>query len=399
MRNIAAIIIMLLAFCGVSSAIGWQSVDCDTTSYYLYVSDTSQYAYQQPYAPFWEAMVELPKPAAVQQIDKPESDTASMQASAPQKKIILALPENLLLSQNPEYQTVKHDKQEFFCKLRKDVTTPIYTCRDVSRLIRHDSITMFLPFDTRNLNDYTVKQFGIKAKYVEIKNPLPPHFHIAINNSPIREKFPWMLILPVVLSVVLILLAVFFQNGYIPRIFNVVFYHNVFLHRVRERNVNADKSGMLLFLNYMLNAAILAIVLLYRYEYQFSASFFVGFATILVSLMLVYLIKAAISFAMARLFSCRDVFSLYYSNISYIMQALGVFLLVANVLNIYVNRQGMHEIFFYATLSGCAVAEIMKIFRLFKIIIDKHFSYFYLFLYLCAVEFLPVSLVIKYLSL
>ncbi len=398
MRNIAAIIIMLLAFCGVSSAIGWQPVDCDTTSYYLYVSDTSQYAYQQPYAPFWEAMVELPKPAAAEQ--EPHADAAAnTQASAQKKNNLLALPENLLLSQNPEYQTVKHDKQEFYCKLRKDNTTPIYTCRDVTRLTRHDSLTMFLPFDTRNLNDYTVKQFGIKAKYVEIKNPLPPHFHIDINDSPIHEKYPWTVVLPLVFGVVLILLAVFFQNGYIPRIFNVVFYHNVFLHRVRERNVNADKSGMLLFANYMVNAAVLATVVLYRYDYQFSVNFFVAFATLVVLLLAIYCLKAAISFAMANLFSCRDVFSLYYSNISYIMQATGVFLIVMNVLNIYVNKQGMHDFFFYATLLGCIVAEIMKIFRLFKIIIDKHFSYFYLFLYLCAVEFLPVSLVIKYLSL
>jgi len=404
MRTIAAILILLLAICGRVSAIGWQPVDCDSTSYLYCVQAMAGDTLRQPYAPYWEALVSLP-------VDEPKADEAaavepgagegaeSVSPSARERKNLFTLPADLLASQNPEYQTVRRDKQEYYVRLRKDNTTPIYTCRNVDKLTLRDSLTMFLPFDTRNLNDYTVKQFGIKAKYVEIKNPLPPHFHIDIDDSPIREHYPWMVILPVVLGVALVLMALFFQGGYVRRIFNVVFYHNVFMHRVRERNVNADKSGALLFVNYIVNAAIFATVVLYRYDYQFSASFFVAFLSLLVLVLLVYAVKAAISYAMAHLFSCRDVYQLYYSNISYIMQAGGVFLLVMNILNLYVNRQGLHDFFFYATLSGCAVGEIMKIFRLFKIIFDKHFSYFYLFLYLCAVEFLPVLLVVKYLSL
>lgn len=371
MRKILFTVLVMLALCRVCLAIGWQEVPCDSTSYIYYYTGANG-----------SGLVALP--------DEPKTPQVPV-------RILFHLPYNYLSAPNPEYQTVKHDKLEFYVRLRPDNTSAIYLS-NVYRLSRTDSLTMFLPFDNRNIDDYTVKQFGIKAMYVDLRKPLPPHFHIDISGEQVREQYPWGVVFPVILGVVLVLLAMFFQDGYISRIFNVVVYHNVYQHRMRERNVNADKSGGLLFANYIVNAALFAIVVIYRYDLHYKMDFSLMVALLAVAVLAVYLIKALVSVVLANLFNCRDIFNNHYHNVSYVMQATGVFLLVMNILSLYIDKQGIHDFVFFATLIGCSVAEILKIFRLIKIIIDKHFSYFYLFLYLCGVEILPVLLAVKILS-
>ncbi len=279
-----------------------------------------------------------------------------------------------------------------------DSTSIIYQTKDLDELCHQDSVLMFLPLSTRNLNDYTVKQFGIRAKYIEYKVPTKQYFHIDLNRSPIHEHYPWESIVPLMVSVVLVLLARFFMPGYISQLFLIVFYHNAFMSNVRERNVNADRAGYLLMSNYLINAALFAMVALYRYNYIFGTGFLASFSSLLVLLICIYLAKRMVSYLMSQLFGCDDVYELHYKNLSYLMHCAGVFLLCANVGNLYVNIQWAKDFIFWATVSGMAVAEFLKIIRLFKIIIEKHFSIFYLFLYLCAVEFLPVLVAIKMLS-
>lgn len=312
---------------------------------------------------------------------------------------LFSLPENYLESPNPDCQTIKHGKMEFWSRFGSDKTSYLYVSNKNHHLQLQDSLLMFLPFDTRNLGDYTVKAFGIKVKYIDLKVPMPEHFHIDLNKNPIHENFPWEVIVPIVLSIILVLYARFMQDGYISRVFMIGVYYNAFQNSVRERNVNADKAAIALFVNYLINAALLATICLYRYKYQFSAEFAIAYTMLFVGVLGVYWIKKFVSRIIAYFFDCGEIFALHYRNMSYLLQATGVFLLVVNMLSLYVRQQGIHDMVFYATASGCAVVEILKIFRLFKIIIDKHFSYFYLFLYLCAVEFLPVLLVIKFLSL
>lgn len=278
----------------------------------------------------------------------------------------------------------------------RDTTSIVYMAGD--RLVYNDSLRLFMPLSTRNLNDFTVKSFGIRAKYIEYKLPTKQYFHIDLNRDPIREKYPWEVIFPLLLSFIMVQMARFIKPGHIGEIFLINFFHNSFVSNVRERNVNADRAVAELTINYILNAALFVMIALYRYNYVFGIGFILSFLTLLLLIMAVYLVKRSISYVFAELFGCEDVFVLHYKNLSYVMCGLGVFLLCANICNIYVNIQWAHDCFFWATVLGIVAAEVLKILRLFKIIIEKHFPIFYLFLYLCAVEFLPILVVVKILS-
>ncbi len=401
MRKLAVMILLILAISRLGLAISWQPVPCDSTSFVFYTSSPG-YLHSAG-QPFWErygfivsANGEISETVSA---DGGISETHPSGLPKAPERHLFTLPANYLNAQNPVPPVVKSDKLEFYVKIRPDATSPVYLADDLHKLSKRDSLSMFLPFDTRNLDDYTVKQFGIRARNIDLRKPLPPHFHIDLNTDPIQEQYPWGVIVPIALGIVLGLLGMFNHEGYISRIFSVTVFHNAFLNRQRERNMNADRSGALLFINYLLCVSLLVIVAVYRYGYQLPLDFPLAFVALIVLVLAVYAVKSVISFFLAQLFGCKDVFTSYYHNVSYLMQATGVFLLVANIMSFYINKQGIHDFVFFATLIGCAVAEILKIFRLIKIIIDKHFSYFYLFLYLCGVEILPVLLAIKILSL
>ena len=397
MRNLLFTVLMVLAFSRVALAVSWLPVPCDSTSYVYY---TSAVRYSSPLWELWSSTVSAHGSASSSTVSAHGSHDTLQPSGPPQApaRHLFTLPEGYLDALNPVPAVVKVDKLEYYVRLKSDITSPIYFCRDMQKLTSRDSARMFMPFDTRNLDDYTVKQFGIRARNIDLRKPLPPHFHIDISGNPIQEQYPWAVIVPVGLGLVLVLLAMFNHEGYISRIFSVTVFHNAFLNRQRERNINADRSGALLFANYLLSVPLLAIVAIYRYGYQLPVDFYLAFVGLIILVLLVYGAKSVISLALAQLFGCRDVFVSYYHNVSYLMQASGVFLLVMNIMSFYINKQGIHDFVFYTTLVGCAVAEFLKIFRLIKIIFDKHFSYFYLFLYLCGVEILPVLLAIKILS-
>lgn len=54
------------------------------------------------------------------------------------------------------------------------------------------------------------------------------------------------------------------------------------------------------------------------------------------------------------------------------------------------------EIFYYAGFSAVSILYVARVLRLFLIFINRHVSLFYLILYLCALEILPVLIVVKY---
>ncbi len=396
-RLFTVITILMTAFCGIASAISYRPVPCDSTSFYYCAVHGDEAVYDAPWL-----TEPLGLAAEGEDVDsgsvEGKNSVSKPSVSSPEVPALFKLPADYLSSSNPEYKKVKRDNVEYLSNIKRDGSSVVYMNRDLAKLGHYDSVTMFLPLSTRNLDDYTVKSFGIRAKYIDLKVPLKPHFHIDLNKNPIREQYPWEALFPLLFGVFLVLMAKFFMPGYIGELFLIVFYHNSFMSNVRERNVNADRAGALLMLNYFINAALLAMVALYRYEYVFGAQFMVSFLSLLMLLVAVYFVKRVVSYALSSLFGCVEVYELHYKNLSYIMHCLGVVLLCANVGNLYINIQWAHDSMFWMTVFGAAVAEFLKIFRLFKIIFDKHFPVFYLFLYLCAVEFLPVLVVVKILS-
>ena len=281
--------------------------------------------------------------------------------------------------------------------MEPDSTSRVYFSASALELSEADSVNLYMPFSSEN-EDIIFTSFGIKAEFVKIKPPVYERFHIDLNKDKFKEVYPWQVFLPLFFCVTLILLARFYVSDSIKRVFLAVFYDNAFHNAISEKNVNADKAGYMLFICYLVNAVLVICICLFRYESAFVENFGRALMILIAVVTGFYLIKRMISGVLAGLFGCRSIFSLYYKRSSFIFQALGVVLTVVNFISFYVSSAAIHDFAFYFTVILCVLAEIWKIFQLFSIIFEKRFPIFYLFLYLCGVEFLPAVYAVKILS-
>lgn len=92
-----------------------------------------------------------------------------------------------------------------------------------------------------------------------------------------------------------------------------------------------------------------------------------------------------------------DTFREYFFNISRGYKLFGIILIVLNFFVSYLVSVPDSYII-YLSISLFAIIYILRVVRLVYIFIRKRFSLFYLILYLCALEFFPALVLIRYLS-
>ncbi len=365
----------------------------------VFRGDSTSYIYYNPQSSlnffYWETGVRVPKP--IPQITvSPKVDSLTMRLerdTAP----LFTLPEVLPPVRNTLY-TFEINETEYTVGIPTDKTSYIYQQRKRYQFSRADSAFMYVPLNLKNLNKFTLAFYGINAWQIQIEDKPVERFRFDLDKSKTDLVFPEGMLIFFVLSLVLILLANFFSNGYIPRLVLIVFYYNAFNNTVGERNISADKAGYMLFVNYIINVVLFSVIAMTKYGMELPFSFFIALAIGCAAVFLIYLVKLLVSLMLSNLFMCKDTFSLHYSNVSYLAQLLGVVMLPLNFCMVYVGYDLTIETLFVVCVAACILAETLKLFRLCKIIFDKHFSKFYLFLYLCGVEILPVLLAVKILS-
>jgi hypothetical protein len=93
----------------------------------------------------------------------------------------------------------------------------------------------------------------------------------------------------------------------------------------------------------------------------------------------------------------QDLFSEYLIGIYHIYRAAGIILFLACLLVLYTTflPQG---VWFTGGIIVIGLLYIIRIIRLFLIFMTRHVSILYLILYLCALEILPVVIIVKYVT-
>jgi hypothetical protein len=93
----------------------------------------------------------------------------------------------------------------------------------------------------------------------------------------------------------------------------------------------------------------------------------------------------------------REIFSEYLLGVYQFYRFSSIFIFVVVVVLTYTTIFPIKTCF-SAGLIGIATLYLMRVIRLFIIFINKNISLFYLILYLCALEILPVMIAVKYIS-
>ena len=368
---------------------GKTPVGSDSTSYMYYNSQpTIDFLY-------WEKDVKVAPPPPPEVTVSPLVDTLCSQLM--QKTPLFTLPET-----RPRVQynvvTFEINETEYLVGIPTDNTSVMYQRRDRNIFTHSDSLAMYVPFDFTRLGNFTLPFYGIDAWQIDIEAKPPERFHIDLGSERSTLVFPSEILVPMIISLILILVANFYSRGYIHRLLMIICFYNAFNNAASERNISAEKAGWTLFANYIINVSLFAYIVMVKYGVEQPFYSLIALAIGCGLVIVIYLVKLLVSMFFSNLFLCRDTFTLHYTNLSYILQMLGVILLPVNFCMVYIGYEFSVETLFIIGAGVCILAELMKLMRLIKIIFDKHFSTFYLFLYLCGVEFLPVMLAVKILS-
>jgi hypothetical protein len=92
-----------------------------------------------------------------------------------------------------------------------------------------------------------------------------------------------------------------------------------------------------------------------------------------------------------------EAFSGYLKSIYEAYRIAGIFLLIIVILVVYTSVIP-EKVLFNAGIFGVVLLYIIRVTRLLLIFIKRHISLFYYILYLCALEILPVVVLVKYLT-
>ena len=362
----------------------------DSTSYIYYHSQPALDLF------YWEQSVRIAPPPPPQVTVSPLVDTLCVQL-AQNTRPLFTLPET---RSRVQYNVVTFEinETEYLVGIPSDNTSYMYQRRDRNIFTHADSLTMYTPFDLNRLGFFTLPFYGIDAWKIEIEDKTPERFHIDLGSKESNIDFPAEMLIPMVLSLILILVANFYSHGYIHRLLMINCFYNAFNNAASERNISAEKAGRTLFANYILNVSMFVLIIMAKYDINQPFYCLLALAISCGSVIVIYLVKLLVSMFLSNLFLCRDTFTLHYTNLSYILQMLGVVMLPINFCMVYIGYEFTVETLFVIGAGVCILAELIKLIRLIKIIFDKHFSTVYLFLYHCGVEFLPVMLAVKILS-
>ncbi len=168
---------------------------------------------------------------------------------------------------------------------------------------------------------------------------------------------------------------------------------------LREKNVLFKNMSVGLNLVFAINIGLfLFFVMAYFNISQIvSKNNFLSILIYCISIATIYSIKTLLCRFIGYLFLAQAEFSEYVHNINLFNKNIGLFLFPIVIMIPYIN-DSLKPIILYFGIVLFLGLFILRIIRGFQIIIHKGVSSFYLILYLCAVEILPVLLIVKYSS-
>jgi len=216
-----------------------------------------------------------------------------------------------------------------------------------------------------------------------------------ISKSPSKD----LLTLWIIFSVILIGITRYLFPLRFKESFLASFTGRYFNQLEREGGLMNNWASFFLYLNFLLVFSLLIYLSIEKwgnFAVLDNAPFVLILGYILLAITAFYLIKFMLVFFIAWVFKTKTAAESYFLNILLINQSTGIILLPLLVISI-----------FNPSLNLVASAWVLLLLiSLFKTIRGAYLSYktldfsvYYLILYLCAIEFAPLILIIKYLRL
>jgi len=205
----------------------------------------------------------------------------------------------------------------------------------------------------------------------------------------------WLLGIFLFITLLFLWVKIFYKK-YFTLLLNSLLSYQLSIKLLREKNIMIKRVSFVLNFIYVivLSTFILKILELY----QLKIFNFNKFETLLMLINIIIIISVA-RILMLRLvgyiFNSTQIFN-EYIHINYIINKnLGLFLFPLLIAQVYIAEK-LKVIFIIAGITLILISYIIRFYRGFQIIIKKDIFLFYLILYLCTLEILPLLLGYKF---
>ena len=163
----------------------------------------------------------------------------------------------------------------------------------------------------------------------------------------------------------------------------------------REYKNIKPRSAILLTTLSLISVTVFFYLLTMHFSPDFSKyNSFLIIGLIFASLVLLVLLNKLINIIFGIIFLQQDISAEYNHNIDFFNQSAGLVLYPVSILIVYSN---ISVTSIYIGLFSLALIYLLRIFRLLKINFNKQINIFYMFLYLCTVEIIPIIYTLKHL--
>ncbi|WP_421921088.1 DUF4271 domain-containing protein [Marinifilum sp.] len=196
---------------------------------------------------------------------------------------------------------------------------------------------------------------------------------------------------------ILILMAIirFSFNKYLHRLIDSILNYQVSNTLFLEKNMRNRRGGIFLNGLFFVNFSFFA-VLYYNYIHTGidQESSILRFFSVLTGLSLIYFGKLIVVRTIAYIFDGVKEGKEYLYNVFIYNKNLGIFLSPITLSVPFVVEFAAHFLL-HAGLILTLIFYLLRLFRGIKILFRKHVSIFYMILYLCALEILPLLVIYK----
>ncbi len=216
-------------------------------------------------------------------------------------------------------------------------------------------------------------------------------------HKTIIKKYPdWIVGVLLFTLFVFAWLRIYFGK-YITNLFRSAVNYTLSNKFFRERNTLYIRSKWALVIIYSLNMGLFIFEIIYHYNVSIRLAPSVLYILCCLFFLIAFWFNSLILRFLGFVFRQRKIFHEYQHNITIYKAAVGVAIFPVIIALPYISTKYALFIIIVGT-SAISLGYFSQLIRGFRIIIDKHISIFYMILYLCTLEILPILVVFEMVS-
>jgi hypothetical protein len=209
-----------------------------------------------------------------------------------------------------------------------------------------------------------------------------------------REIVSWQIVI-LIITIILIGLSKAFSRNRFNQAIKALFNYGVAQEITREEKVFFHRSNVLFTIVHLLTVSLL---LYHLKEFIHSSNLEIGgivaFLLILLAITIIYIVKYIFSRILLFVLNDVSITSEYIFNVSLFNNLLGVLFIPILCIS-YFSSFSFSLILLYLVIPLSLITFVLRMVRMVMIGNGKGISYFYIFLYICTLEILPLVVLFR----